>query len=646
MSPRSATDAAAQHANVNRLVRAHRGRFAWSYAFQVVGGVAPLIQVLLLRSIIDGLVQERGVGADVAWQIGGMLGLGLLGVWMTYAAQVISTRAAGAVIADLQSSMFRRLTTMPIHFYTTVRPGAVVSRLTSDAHGAEAMYTSVVPVVVSSVTTIVASVAIVAFVDPRLVVLLVVIPVAIAYVRKAEARINELIGRSFDVTKELASCAETFVSRDGAVLVRQNGQTEREQAHFDEKVRELATLTAATARAGATTGASYGTAFVVITAGALAMGVWLVAEQGVTVGTVLLIVLYLQQLQAPVQKLLGTRYPRMRSSIALDRVEAVLAAGPATSEGARTSDLRSGDAPEPDAPTADTGHRRAAPALRMQGVRYRYPAVASYSIEGLSHAGDALSIPWLPITGLDGNIRPVAAAAREEREHGNALAGIDLTIDRGEVVAVVGSSGAGKSTLAGVVAGLVDADEGVVEIAGSALRDLDERRRAALIAYIPQEPYVLHASVRENLRYADPAATDDEILAVCRAVALDGLVGQLDDGLDSVIGEKGHRLSGGERQRLAIARAALKRPALVVLDEPTAHLDTSTEARVRAAMGELFGDAGVLMIAHRLSTVRDADRIVVLEGGCVVQSGSHEELAQQPGRYRELLGSAAQDALS
>ena len=641
-----------RHAHVRELVRAHRGRFAWSYVFQVVGGIAPLIQVLLLRSVVDGLVQERTVGSQVAWQIGAMLGLGLLGVWMTYAARVVSTRAAGAVIADMQSSMFRRLTTMPIHFYTTVRPGAVVSRLTSDANGAEAMYTSVIPVVVSGVTTIVTSVVIVAFVDPRLLVLLVVIPVAIAYVRKAEARINELIARSFDVTKELASSAETFVSRDGALLARQNGQTRREQGRFTEQADVLAGLSAATARAAATSGASYGTAFVVITAGALAMGVWLVAEQGVTVGSVILVVLYLQQLQAPVQSLLNTRYPRMRSSIALDRVEAVLAAGPAAphapeSSGRPGAVVRPSPDASPDAPPAgDADGHEVVPALRMLGVRYRYPTVASYSIDGLSHAGDALSIPWLPITGLNGKIVGSGDAPQEERAHGYALDGIDLTIGRGEVVAVVGSSGAGKSTLAGITAGLVDCDEGVVEIAGSALRDLDEQRRAELIAYIPQEPYVLHASVRDNLRYANPDATERELLEVCRAVALDGLVEQLDDGLDSVIGEKGHRLSGGERQRLAIARAALKRPALVVMDEPTAHLDTATEARVREAMDELFGAAGILMIAHRLSTVRHADRIVVLEAGRIVQSGPHEELAQQPGRYRVLLGSSAQDVLS
>ncbi|MCC2333978.1 ABC transporter ATP-binding protein [Cellulomonas wangsupingiae] len=636
--------AATGRRHVDRLVRAHRGRFAWSYAFQVVGGVAPLLQVLLLRSVVDGLVEERTVGTQVAWQVAGMFALGLVGVWAAYAAKVVSTGAAGAVIADMQSSMFRRLTTMPIHFYTTVRPGAVVSRLTSDAHGAEAMYTSVYPVVVSGVTTIVASVAIVAVIDPRLVVLLVVIPVAIAYVRKAEARINELIGKSFDVTKELASTAETFVSRDGAVLARQHGRTRHEQAHFEEHARELAVLSAATAKAAATSGASYGTAFVAITAGALGMGVWLVAEQNVTVGSVILIVLYLQQLQAPVQSLLNTRYPRMRSSIALDRVEAVLAAGPTGDEDAAPS-TRPGTATAAEPSPAGPGRDDPAPALLMRGVRYRYPAVASYSIDGLSHAGDALSIAWLPLTGLDGNIRPVAVA-RDESEHANALDGIDLAIGRGEVVAVVGSSGAGKSTLAGIAAGLVDCDEGVVEVAGRTLRDLDEDRRAQLVAYIPQEPYVLHASVRDNLRYANPDATDAELLDVLRAVALDDLVRQLDDGLDSVIGEKGHRLSGGERQRLAIARAALKRPALVVLDEPTAHLDTSTEARVRAAMGELFGDAGVLMIAHRLSTVRHADRIVVLEGGRVVQAGRHEVLAQEPGRYRVLLESSSQDALS
>jgi ATP-binding cassette, subfamily B, bacterial len=623
-------------------IRRQRGQFVWSYLFQVIGGVAPLFQVLLLRSIIDALVAGRVVTSDVAWQIAGMLGLGLVGVWSTFAARVASTRATGAAIADMQSSMFRRLTTMPIAFYTTVRPGAIVSRLTSDASGAEAMYTSVIPVVVSSVTTIVTSVAIVAFVDPRLVLLLVVIPAAIHYVRKAEARINEIITRSFDVTKELASTAETFVSRDGAILSRQNGRTAREQAQFEEKARVLAGLTAQTTRAAATSGASYGTAFVTITAGALAMSVWLVAEQNVTVGSVILVVLYLQQLQGPVQALLGTRYPKMRADIALGRVEAVLAAAPGN-----PADTGNGTGPAgPADETAQQRPRRAvgddsAPALRVSGVRYRYPAVSSYSIEGLSHSGDALSIPWLPLVGLSGD--DGAEVRRSGPAGGNALDGLELSIGRGEVVAVVGPSGAGKSTLAGIVSGLVDPDEGVVEVGGDVISGLDELQRARLVAYIPQEPYVLHASVRDNLRYANPDATDDELMAVCARVALDDLVGRLEEGLDTVIGEKGHRLSGGERQRLAIARAALKRPALVVMDEPTAHLDTATESQVRAAMGDLFGDAGVLMIAHRLSTVRDADRIVVLDGGRVVQDGAHDDLAlDQHGRYRTLLDAGAQ----
>ncbi len=642
--------------HVREMVRAHRGRFAVSYVFQVIGGVAPLFQVLLLRAVVDGLIEGRTGTAQALGQIAGMAGLGLLGVWSTWAASVTATAAAGRVIADLRSAMFRRLTTMPIHFYTTVRPGAVVSRLTNDVNGAEEMYTSVIPVVVSSVTTIATSLVIVAFVDPRLVLLLVVVPIAVAYVRKAEARINELIGRSFDVTKDLASAAETFVSRDGAVLARQNGQTAREQAAFQERSAALAGLATGISRAAATSGASYGTAFVLITAGALAMGVWLVTEQDVTVGSVILIVLYLQQLQAPVQRLLNTRYPRMRSAIALDRVEAVLATAvagdrsPAAADdasGAAAGDVpgvRSSDPSDPsdlDQSGAAGGDAVVTPALRTRDLRFRYPPVSAYSIDGLSHAGDALSIPWLPLVGLsgDGGVRDVGGGRDGA---GDALDGIDLTVGRGEVVAVVGASGAGKSTLATVIAGLVDADSGVVEVDGRPLADLDEEQRAGLIAYIPQDPYVLHASVRENLRYARPDATDAELLAVCEQVALGDLVRGLDDGLDAVIGEKGHRLSGGERQRLAIARAALRRPALVVLDEPTAHLDTATEHRVRTAMSTLFAGAGVVMIAHRLSTVRDADRIVVLEHGRVAQEGPHDELAAVAGGgYRRLLDAGA-----
>jgi ATP-binding cassette subfamily B protein len=223
--------------------------------------------------------------------------------------------------------------------------------------------------------------------------------------------------------------------------------------------------------------------------------VWLVTEQNLTVGTVILVVLYLQQLQGPVQSLLGARYPRMRAGIALDRVEAVLATNPGN------------PAPTDSAATDPYTGSPSAPALWIAGVRYRYPAVSSYSIEGLSHAGDALSIAWLPMTGLSGDDRPADDAGRSGPAGGNALDDLDLSIGRGEFVAVVGPSGAGKSTLAGIASGLVEPDEGVVQVGDFTVAHLDETRRATLVAYIPQEPYVLHASVRDNLRYARPDAT-------------------------------------------------------------------------------------------------------------------------------------------
>jgi ATP-binding cassette subfamily B protein len=273
----------------------------------------------------------------------------------------------------------------------------------------------------------------------------------------------------------------------------------------------------------------------------------------------------------------------------------------------------------------------------MRRVAFDYPPPSKYSIKGLSQVGDAISIPWLPIAGFTGgDTGPAAEAGRQ------ILIGFDLDIHAGEVKALVGTSGSGKSTAALLAAGLAQPTAGTVLLAGCDVAAMSYEDLAHRVAFITQDTFILHDSIRANLLYAKADATDEEIHAACSAALLSEFVASHEEGLDVMVGENGHRLSGGERQRLAIARALLKNPELVILDEATAHLDSSTEAAVMATMLSAFRAKAVLVIAHRLRTVAHADEILVLEDGIVVQRGSHAAMiGDGNGRYAELTRASA-----
>jgi ATP-binding cassette subfamily B protein len=585
---------------------------------QVVAALLPMGQVLLFKQVIDDLTRPRSAG-HLVFLIAASLVAGLGGVWATFWAQQIGGRIGYQAIGGLQTRMFEVLTRMPIPFFTTVRSGALVSRISNDVNGTEVVFKSVIPTIVSSIVTILVAVVVIAVVDVRMLVLLVFVPACLLFVRRAEHRINRLIEMSFGIAREMSSSIEKVLSRDGIVLVRTSGRSADEQAAFAGLARAASQASASSSMWAASVSASYGTAFTIMGSGVLAISVWLARSGGLPIGTLILVVLYMQQLQSPVQALLGTRYPKLRSRIALDRVKTVLDAD--------FADARQLSQPG-SANAADRAHHL--PILELRHVSYSYPPADHYSIPGLSFAGDALSIPWLPITGMAGEANEV------DRRHGPVLRDVSLRIDRGEVVALVGHTGAGKSTLGYLATGLLAADSGSVLIGGRDLDMMSEAEVADTVAYIGQECHVLHDTVRSNLLYVNASATDHEIELACRRARFDTVLSSMPDGLDTVIGEKGHRLSGGERQRLAIARALVTHPRLVVLDEPTAHLDGETETAVQDALLQALSDTAVLIIAHRASTVAAAHRIVVLDHGCILQEGIHDELITRDGAYARM----------
>lgn len=599
------------------VLRPHLLVASFFYVAAVVAAIVPILQVLVLREFIDSLSQDEE-SRRFALLLGFFCTLLLLGTLMRFLSSTLSATLAYRIIAGLQRRMFDRLTSMPLVFYTTVRPGAVVSRLTNDVNGIEAMYTEVLPAIVSSTVAITVSAVLIGAVEPLVLLLVLLVPIVLVAVQRAEGRINSMISTSFDITRRIANSTESLVSKDGILLARQNGRTADERRKFFTLTHESSTTSRRIARSGATANASYNATFGIMTAVALGACVWLASEGRLSTGDVVMTVLFVQQLQAPVQTLLGTRYPKLRARIALDRVFEVLDSEVVPDRKAFVHDRSPADGSgfPPASSTSDVK-------LSMRRVSFTYPPVSEYSVDGLSRTGDAISVPRLPTTGL-----PATGADTPAGQGRQVLVDFDLEIRAGQVKAIVGSSGSGKSTVALLAAGMMEPTTGRIEIAGCDIEGMSHAELASRVAFITQDTFVLHDSIRANLKYAKPDATDQEIHAACVAARLLPFIEDHDDGLDAVVGEKGHRLSGGEKQRLAIARALLKDPDIVILDEATAHLDHRTEAEVMEGVLAAFAAKAVLVVAHRLRTVTSAVEILVVEGGVVVQRGPHAELTE------------------
>jgi ATP-binding cassette subfamily B protein len=387
--------------------------------------------------------------------------------------------------------------------------------------------------------------------------------------------------------------------------------------------------------------------FAVIMSVVFLAGVWLTSTGELTLGTLVLFLLYIRQIQVPVATLGGLRYEMLRAARAFDRVFEVLHSDvpvhtrssndgstsqekvPASApNGVKSTSSTAAFDPSPRAEVQDLGVNGSVarrPVLVFDDVRFRYHRFEELAISSLSEALPPSETPPAPDATSNGRVMPWV------------LDGVSFSVGRGELVAVVGASGAGKSTIALLAAGLYQPTEGRVQVDGRATLQWTETDLAHRIALITQDTYVLHDTVRANLRYVNEDATDDELAAACEAAHLGALIATLPDGYDTLVGERGYRLSGGERQRLAVARALLKDADLIILDEPTSQLDAETELLIKQTTERLFASKAVLTIAHRLSTIVDANRILVLSGGVIVEEGTHDVLMGLPGgRYAAL----------
>jgi ATP-binding cassette subfamily B protein len=565
---------------IGRLFRPYRWQLTIVTAIIVASSLVGLASPFLLRAVIDTALPERNVRL-LAWLVIGMVAVAAItsafGVIQTW----ISTKVGQHVMHELRTSVFTHLQRQSIAFFTRTRTGEVQSRIQNDIGGMESVVTSTATSIASNLTTAVATaVAMVALSWRLSLISLVIMPPAIILTRKV-ARMRRAI--TTQQQRELADLNVTIeegLSVNGIQLAKTMGTGPALIQRFSDSSARLIDLELRSQLAGRWRMASLSIIFAAVPAIIyLAAGLPVTAGT-ISIGTLIAFTTLQNNLFRPITGLLGTSVSVISSLALFARIFEYLDLPVEVDEPARPVNVDLAQV---------TGH------VRFDNVSFTYP-------------------------GAD---RP-------------ALAGIELDVPAGSTLALVGETGSGKTTLGSLVARLYDPSRGTVRIDGTDVRDLRLADLAAIVGVVSQETYLLHTTVRENLRYAKPGASDAEIEDAARAAQIHDLIASLPDGYDTMVGSRGHRFSGGEKQRIAIARTLLRDPRVLVLDEATSALDTETERAVQQAFDTLARGRTTITIAHRLSTVRDADQIVVLDHGRIIETGDHTSLLADRGRYAEL----------
>jgi ATP-binding cassette subfamily B protein len=563
----------------------------------IAGAITTAIPPLLLKRVIDVAVPEHD-RTMVMWIALAAVGLALANAALSLVQRYYSSRIGEGLIYDLRVELFDHVQRMPIAFFTRTQTGALQSRLNNDVVGAQQAVTTTLGTVLQNVIQLAVTLTIMFKLNWEITLLtLLALPAFIYPARRLGPRIQKLARIGMQQNAEMNNLTAERFNVAGAMLAKLFGRADRERSDFSRRagaVRDVGISTAVYSRVllvALGLVAAIGSAIVFWVGGNLAI------SGAIPLGTLAAFALYVDQIYQPLAQLTNSRVDVLTALVSFERVFEVLDFPPAIADRVDATEL-----------VAPAGR------VELDGVWFRHPP------------GRAVSLESLETPGTPGADEPSDWTLRD----------VSLAVEPGETVALVGPSGAGKTTIAMLVPRVYDTVEGAVRIDGHDVRELTLDSVHAAIGLVPQDPHLFHETIRANLLYARPSATDEELHRALERARIRDLVLSLPDGLDTVVGERGYRMSGGEKQRLAIARLLLKDPAIVILDEATSHLDSESELAIQRAFAEALLGRTAIVIAHRLSTIVDADRIVVVEKGRIVESGTHAELLALGGVYTDL----------
>lgn len=582
---------------VLRLCRPYRALITGFVLAVIAAAVVGAIPPLLLRALLDTAVTEQDETLVLLLALGAVV-LAVLSAALSLLQRWFSARIGEGLIYDLRVALFDHVQRLPLSFFTRTQTGALMSRLNNDVIGAQQAVTNTLGAVVSNVITLVVTLSFMLALEWKLTILtLLVLPFFIIPARRIGKKLVTATRESMQLN---ASMNNTVVERfnvAGALVVKLFGQHDAERDHFSVRAGRVRDIGITTAMYSRVLFVALGFVTAVGTAIVYYLGGRLVIDDVISIGTVAAFVVYVGQIYQPLTQLTNARVDVMTAIVSFERVFEVLDFKPLITERPDATELA-----EP------TGR------VTFDHVWFRHPSAAASSLASLEEGGPA----------------------QDDDPSAWILRDVSFAIEPGELVALVGPSGAGKTTTALLVPRIHDVSDGRVLVDGHDVRDLTLTSLRATVGMVMQDPHLFHDSVRTNLLYARPDATDAELVDACRRARIHDLIASLPDGYDTVVGERGYRLSGGEKQRLAIARMLLKEPAIVILDEATSHLDSESELAIQRALADALVGRTALVIAHRLSTIVAADRILVLEDGRIVEEGRHQELLDAGGLYADL----------
>lgn len=569
----------------------------------VISGLG-VVPPILSRSLIDEAIPDKDIG-QLTWLGLGMILVPLVSALVGVAQRWWSSRAGEGIIFDLRRELFSHLQRMSLRFFTATKTGELMSRLNSDVTGAQQAITGTLVSIVSNVVSVVAILIVMFATEWRLTVLAIAaLPLFVLPARRVARVLRGVTRVQMEHNAKMSAILQETFNVSGALLVRLFGRWDQESTRFADEAALVRDYGVRRAMVGRRFFAVLGLVSAVGTATVFWVGGYLVIQEQLSIGTVVMFSALVIQLYGPLSGLSNSRVEFATSLVSFERVFEVL-------------DLEI-DIPAPSEPVSILPARGE---VRFDRVDFKYQSDQFEGLDAVKRYRDPL-----------GELAAVQQASTREW----ALNEISFVASPGALVALVGPSGAGKTTISYLVPRLYDVNAGAVLIDGVDVKSISFDDLAATVGVVTQESYLFHDTIGANLRYARPAATDEQVIDAARAANIHDMIASLPDGYDTVVGERGYRLSGGEKQRMAIARVILKDPKVLILDEATSHLDSRSEALIQEALETLMHGRTTIAIAHRLSTVRAADLILVIDEGRIVEQGTHDSLVADNGLYRQL----------